>query len=168
MWSLQFHKQCIDEWLRSGHSVCPVDGISVHSRRQLTRRRCSSKKKVEQKQTSKELLAQDFSLIGHSALNLTASLTASNHAAAAVGRIQRGMVTQHGRHSTLPVILPQLVIGSAAGNHHTQATNHHRQKPARKSSAHKPLLPSVASPDPSINITGIPISSDVRIRYNIS
>ena len=23
---LQFHRDCIDEWIRSGHSVCPIDG----------------------------------------------------------------------------------------------------------------------------------------------
>lgn len=158
---LQFHKHCIDDWLRNGHSVCPVDGISVHSRRHLTRR-CSSKKKTEKlnKQTNKQSSFQDFSLVGHSALNLTTSLSGGGHVTA-VGRIQRGMVTQHGRHQLLPIILPQLVIGSSA-DYHMQTANHQRQKPVRKSSKHKPLLPSAATPDPSINITGVPISSDIR------
>ena len=141
--------------------MCPVDGISVYSRRHQTRRRSISKKKTEQssKQTSKESLPQDFSLVGQSALNMAPSFGASNQSVA--GRIQRGMVTRHGHHPKLPIILPQLVIGSVTD--HTQVTNHH--KPARRSSA---LLPSVASPDPSINITGIPIHSDNRMRYNIT
>lgn len=144
--------------------MCPVDGISVHNRRQQAKRRiaCSSNR-ITNKQPSKETVPQDFSLVGHSALNTTTSLTGDNHASVA-GRIQRGMVFQHGHHPKLPIILPQLIIGSTA-DHHTQANHHH--KPARKSSTHKPLLPSMASPDPSINITGIPISSDIRVRYNI-
>ena len=139
--------------------MCPVDGISVHTRRHQTRRRSYSKRTEQlNKQSSRESLPQDFSLVGQSALNTTPSISGGNHTA---GRIQRGKVTQHGHHPKLPVILPQLVIGSVTD--HTQVTHH---KPAR-SSAHKTLLPSVASPDPSINITGIPIYSDSRMRYNI-
>lgn len=132
--------------------MCPVDGISVHTRRQQTRRRNSLKKK-EKLTPQQESFPQDFSLVGHSALNITPSLTSSGHTT--VGRIQRGIVTQHGRH--LPVILPQLVIGSA--DHHAQAINQHHQRPTRKVSAHL-SLPSVVSPDPTIptiNVTGVPI-----------
>ena len=143
--------------------MCPVDGISVYSRRHQTRRRSISKKREQSsQQASKESLPQDFSLVGQPALNMAPSLSASNHCVA--GKIQRGMVTRHGHHPKLPIILPQLVVGSVTD--HTQVTDHH--KPARKSSAHKALLPSVASPDPSINITGIPIHSDNRMRYNIT
>lgn len=143
--------------------MCPIDGISVYSRRHQTRRRSISKKtEHSSKQTSKESLPQDFSLVGQSALNMAPSFSTSNQTV--LGRIQRGMVTQHGHHPKLPVILPQLVIGSITD--HTQVTNHH--KPARRSSAHRALLPSVASPDPSINITGIPIHSDNGMRYNIT
>ena len=143
--------------------MCPVDGISVHTRRHQTRRRSSSKKKTEQlsKQTSIESLPQDFSLVGQSALSTAPSLSGSTRTTT-MGRIQRGAAAQHGRHPKLPLILPQLVIGSAAADH-AQVTHHH--KLARRSLAHKALLPSVGSPDSSINITGIPISSDLR--YNV-
>lgn len=98
-------------------------------------------------------------------MNLTGSLTDANHTVS-VGRIQRGMVARRGCLPKLPTILPELVIGSAV-DHHVQTANH-RQKPAKKSSAHKPTtLPSMSSPDPGINITGIPISSNVRLRYNV-
>lgn len=167
VFALQFHRRCIDEWLRSGHSVCPVDGISVHTRGPQTRRRQSSKREqLRTAQSSKESLPQDFSLVGHSALNMTPSITGGNHYTRG-GRIQRGgTATQHGCHPKLPVILPQLVIGSMTechAQHITHHHHHHHHKAAKKLSAHKPL-PSVGSPDPNINITGVPIVSGIRVR----
>ena len=142
--------------------MCPVDGISVYTRRHQTRRRSISKKTEQlSKQSSRESLPQDFSLVGQSALNMAPCFSGSNHTT--MGRIQRGMIALHGRYPK-PIILPQLVMRSVTD--HTQVTNHHR--PARGSSAYKALLPSVASPDPTINITGIPIYSDSRMRYNIT
>ena len=122
-----------------------------------------AQKQTEQlsKQTSIESLPQDFSLVGQSALNTAPSLSGSTRTTT-MGRIQRGAATQHGHHPKLPLILPLLVIGSAAADH-AQVTNHHK---LARSLAHKTLLPSVGSPDPSINIIGIPISSDLR--YNIT
>lgn len=29
---IQFHRQCIDGWLRSGQLVCPIDGTTIQSR----------------------------------------------------------------------------------------------------------------------------------------
>jgi len=150
--------------------VCPVDGISVHTRQQQRqRRRCSISKK-EQLSTAhrrKESLPQDFSLIGHSALNMTSSLPTIEHTSQ--GRIQRGVVSQqqNGRHSKLPTIVPQLAVEGQREQHTHTVSSHHSKvvlQPVRKLSQPQKYTPaqmptSIVRPDPSINITGVPLVS---------
>jgi len=144
--------------------VCPVDGISIHARQQQRqRRRQSSSKKKEQLLTvhRRESLPQDFSLVGHSALNTTSSLPAVEHTSH--GRIQRGIVSQqqNGRHSRLPTILPQLAVEGQRDHYTCVATSRHNKvlQPVRKLSQQQHIPAVTVSPDPSINITIVPLVS---------
>ena len=145
-----------------------MDGISIHTRQ---RKRHISSKKKEQLLTvhRRESLPQDFSLVGHSALNMTSSLPAIEHTSQ--GRIQRGIVSQqqNGRHNKLPTILPQLAVEGQRERHTRTASSCHSKvlQPIRKLSqpqqqhctpVHVPST-STAGPDPSINITGVPLVS---------
>ena len=42
--SLQFHRECIDQWLHSGHTTCPIDGQPVHDPSKERRRRLNAQR----------------------------------------------------------------------------------------------------------------------------
>ena len=152
--------------------MCPVDGISVHTRQQQRQRRRHNSSKKEQLlavHRRKESLPHDFSLIGHSALNMTSSLPTIEHTAQ--GRIQRGIVSQqqNGCHNKLPTIVPQLAVeGQRERRVHTASSHYSKVvlQPVRKllqpQQQHTPVqMPptNIVSSDPSINITGVPLVS---------